>query len=166
MYINFVRRSPQWLALWLIRLYQRHLSPRKGFVCAFRVHTGRDGCSAYGLRVIARFGLRRGLALLDRRLSDCGQQHRLHAPPRAPARSALRRQAGFCDLPSCDLPSCDVPSGGGAVCRVFDPVLEALNTFFSCADVCNGCDCRRDPYRVSQSVKDKYKRNRPVPPDS
>lgn len=158
MYINFVRRSPQSIALWAIRLYQRHLSPRKGFVCAFRVHTGRDGCSAYGLRVITRYGLLRGLALLDRRLSDCGHQHRLHAPPRTAAQPALRRQAGFCDLP------CDVPAGGGAACRVIGPVLESLEAALACADVCSACDWRRDPYRVSKSVKAKYKRNRPPPP--
>lgn len=128
-------------------------------MCAFRVHTGRDGCSAYGLRAIGRYGLRRGLALLDRRLSDCAHQHRLHAPPRIARHSTLRHQAGFCDLPSCD-----VPSGGGAACRVLGPALETLEAACTCADVCSACDWRRDPYRVSKSVKDKYKRNRVVPP--
>ncbi|KQV91247.1 hypothetical protein ASD15_04180 [Massilia sp. Root351] len=142
-----------------IRAYQRYLSPRKGFVCAFRVHTGRDGCSAYGLRVIGRYGLRRGLVLLDRRLSDCGHQHRLHAPPCPARHPALQRQAGFCDLPSCD-----VPAGGGAACRVLGPALETLDAACTCADVCSACDWRRDSYRVSKSVKDKYKRNRVVPP--
>jgi putative component of membrane protein insertase Oxa1/YidC/SpoIIIJ protein YidD len=31
-----------------IRFYQRHVSPRKGYRCAYRVHTGRCGCSALG----------------------------------------------------------------------------------------------------------------------
>jgi len=39
------------LALWAIRAYQRHLSPWKGFRCAYRVLTGRDSCSAYGYKV-------------------------------------------------------------------------------------------------------------------
>jgi putative component of membrane protein insertase Oxa1/YidC/SpoIIIJ protein YidD len=164
MYINSAQRVPQRFALWAIRAYQRHVSPLKGFVCAFRVHTGRDGCSAYGMRVIGRYGLRRGLALLDRRLAACGRQHRLHAPPCPARHSALRRQAGFCDLPSCDLPSCNLPSGGGSACRVLGSVLEPLEPACTCVDVCSACDWRRDPYRVSKSVKDKYKRNRVVPP--
>lgn len=100
----------QRLALAAIHAYQRWLSPRKGFVCAFRVHTGRDSCSAYGYRVISRYGVPAGITLLRRRLADCGVQHRLHAPPPRP-QPGLRRQAGFCDAP-CDVP-CDVPCDGG-----------------------------------------------------
>lgn len=98
------------LALRAIRAYQSYLSPHKGFVCSYRVHTGRDSCSAYGHRVIGRYGLRRGLVLLLRRLGDCGEQHRLHAPQRQQARQSapagLRHQAGYCDVP-CDMP-CDL----------------------------------------------------------
>lgn len=100
----------QRVALAAIRAYQRWLSPHKGFVCAFRVHTGRDSCSAYGYRVIQRCGVPAGLALLRRRLAECGEQHRLHAPLRHQQKS-LRHQAGFCDGP-CDLP-CDGPCDGG-----------------------------------------------------
>lgn len=120
------------LALRAIRAYQRHLSPHKGFVCSYRVHTGRDSCSAYGCRVIARHGLRRGLALLARRLGECGEQHRLHAPrqPEAARRqlpAALHRQAGYCDLP-CDGP-CDLDldlgrRAGQAVDRVAGCAVE------------------------------------------
>lgn len=105
------------LALVAIRAYQRYLSPYKGFVCSYRLHTGRDSCSAYGYRVIARHGLRRGLGLLARRMGECGEQHRLHAPQRrsiahAHAQTGLRHQAGYCDLP-CDLP-CDLDDGKAA----------------------------------------------------
>lgn len=65
-------RFLQRLVLAAIRLYQRWLSPHKGFVCAYRVYTGRDSCSAYGYRVINRYGALVGLALLRRRLADCG----------------------------------------------------------------------------------------------
>lgn len=100
----------QRVALAAIRAYQRWLSPHKGFVCAYRVHTGRDSCSAYGYRVIKRFGVPAGMALLRRRLADCGAQHRLHARSRQP-QQGLRQQGGFCDVP-CDLP-CDGPCDGG-----------------------------------------------------
>ncbi|MES2257721.1 MAG: membrane protein insertion efficiency factor YidD [Pseudomonadota bacterium] len=123
------------LALWSIRLYQKHLSPHKGFVCAFRVHTGRDSCSAYGYRVIARHGLLSGLILLRRRLRRCSERHARHAPARQP--SALRRQAGFCDVP-CDIP-CDapcelpeLPCAGDAASGAADVACDVLS---SC-----GCD--------------------------
>ncbi|MBX9296140.1 membrane protein insertion efficiency factor YidD [Chromobacterium vaccinii] len=51
---------PKRLALWLIRIYQRQLSPRKGYGCAYRAATGRSGCSGLAYRAIRRHGLRRG----------------------------------------------------------------------------------------------------------
>ena len=98
----------QRLALWAIRAYQRYLSPRKGFSCAYRVLTGRDSCSGYGYRVIARHGLLPGLALLRRRLHACGAHHRAHLALHPPAmRTARHRaQAGHCDLPTPDFGDC------------------------------------------------------------
>lgn len=99
---------PGLAARWALRaigVYQRHLSPRKGFSCAHRGATGGDSCSAHGCRVIARCGLRTGLRLLQRRLDACGRQHRCGAGP-------LRYQQGSIDLgcaPSCD--ACDLASG-------------------------------------------------------
>jgi putative component of membrane protein insertase Oxa1/YidC/SpoIIIJ protein YidD len=95
-------------ALAAIHAYQRHLSPHKGFSCALRGATGGRSCSAYGYRVIARCGLRKGLRLLRRRLDACGQTHRFGGGP-------LSYQHGDCD-PGCDL-SCDV---GDVASGVFD----------------------------------------------
>jgi putative component of membrane protein insertase Oxa1/YidC/SpoIIIJ protein YidD len=105
------------LALAAIRGYQRWISPHKGFCCALRAATGGGSCSAYGYLVIERFGLRRGLGLLQRRLELCGHVHR-SARPAAPAsrpRSAVRnpwrhKEQGHCDVP-CDS-SCDTPCDG------------------------------------------------------
>ena len=109
------RQHVKQLALAAIRLYQRHLSPHKGFCCAYRVHTGHASCSSLGYRAIRRFGLWQGLAILHRRLGKCGIAHRRHS-----RRSlAPGRQAGFCDLP-CDL-SCDQPchfDAGSSACDV------------------------------------------------
>jgi putative component of membrane protein insertase Oxa1/YidC/SpoIIIJ protein YidD len=101
------------LALAAIRGYQRWISPRKGFRCALRTATGGDSCSAYGYRVIERFGLRCGIGLLQRRLALCGHVYRTAAPGRrAPAvRNPWRhKEQGHCDVP-CDS-SCDTPCDG------------------------------------------------------
>ncbi|WP_348946084.1 membrane protein insertion efficiency factor YidD [Chitinibacter sp. FCG-7] len=96
-------------ALLLIRAYQRYLSPYKGFHCAYRCHTGRASCSALGYRVIRRFGVIRGIALLRNRLKRCSDIHAVSMPPRP-----SRYQRGDCD-PGCDPDcldclSCDWPS--------------------------------------------------------
>lgn len=93
------------LALAAIRRYQRHLSPRKGYCCAYRHHTGRAGCSELGYRAIRRLGLWRGLLVLRIRLNRCGMVHRRYTRNRL----ALAGQAGFCDC-GCDLP-CDLDAG-------------------------------------------------------
>ncbi len=106
------------LALAAIRLYQRYVSPYKGFCCAYRAHNGRASCSALGARVIRRHGLLAGGVLLRRRLRRCGDLHRqFHAQAPRP----LTAQRGDCDL-SCDLPGdgcdgcdgCDWPQRRGA----------------------------------------------------
>ncbi|MBJ7308643.1 membrane protein insertion efficiency factor YidD [Rugamonas sp. CCM 8940] len=152
------------IALAAIALYRRHLSPRKGFSCAYRVHTGRDSCSAYGQRVIQRYGLRIGLALLRRRLAACGEQYWRHRPQQtsglaAPWRATPRQsqQAGFCDvpscdlpsceLPSCDLPSCDIPSCTPPHCR--SPWTELLELW-------NNCSCDWPARNRRRGKQDRY----------
>jgi putative component of membrane protein insertase Oxa1/YidC/SpoIIIJ protein YidD len=106
------------LALWAIRLYQRRLSPIKGYSCAYRVATGGRSCSAYGYRAIARHGLAAGLALLDRRLTRCGELHRARVSSSGPARNPLLHyQRGDCDCGGCDIGDlggcgCDGGCGG------------------------------------------------------
>ncbi|WP_323143028.1 membrane protein insertion efficiency factor YidD [Massilia phyllosphaerae] len=127
------------LALAAIRGYQRWLSPLKGFSCTLRVWSGAESCSAYGYRVIERFGLRCGLGLLDRRLALCGHVHRRTRAARVPLppHPLRRRQQGFCDapcdVPACDLPSCHLPSCHGS--------SAACDTAGNLLDVCScGCD--------------------------
>ncbi len=113
------------LVLKAIRFYQRVISPHKGFDCAYRVHTGRCGCSELGFRAIRRFGVVAGWGVLRQRTALCGVAHRRHsvARPRPPA-----RERGDC---ACDLP-CDfdlMPTRGKLdVCHVL-----------SCCDV-GSCD--------------------------
>jgi len=129
------------LALAAIRCYQRFISPYKGFSCALHVATGGASCSAYGHAVIARFGLRRGLGLLDRRLALCGHVHRHMPRPPAPVRHPrARRQQGFCDMP-CDVHGCHFPCDGHHHCggMVRHLPCDAVDAVDVC-DVCDGCD--------------------------
>lgn len=127
------------VALGAIRLYQRFVSPHKGFACAYRAHTGRCGCSQLGYRAIRRYGLGKGWLVLRQRTWLCGVAHRRHAP--APSRP-LARERGDCD---CGLP-CDLDlfpsSGKWNVCDGF-----------SCCDVA-GCDwpSRNDRQRDARNV--------------
>lgn len=117
----------RFLVLSAIRLYQRHISPYKGFCCAYGLHTGRGSCSALGFRAVRRFGAINGLKVLRNRLLLCGVAHRRYGPSRA---RPHRSQRGDCDL-SCDLPvdgGCDMPDLKS--CRVSDVL--------GCAD---GCSC-------------------------
>lgn len=100
------------LALRAIRLYQRHLSPRKGFACAYRACTGGASCSDLGYRAIRRFGLRGGLRVLDARLERC----RLAASLQRRRTGWPRAQAGDCDLPCSPFDACDFASCGDASC--------------------------------------------------
>ena len=65
------------LACRAIDVYQRHVSPHKGFRCAFRVLHGGDSCSSFGKRAIARVGLRQGFRLTWRRLQRCRLAYRV-----------------------------------------------------------------------------------------
>jgi putative component of membrane protein insertase Oxa1/YidC/SpoIIIJ protein YidD len=85
------------IALVLIRLYQRFISPYKGFACAYRVHTGCASCSALGYRAIRRFGLVQGIAVLRMRFHRCGVAYRRFAAIAMPR----SKQAGFCEILEC-----------------------------------------------------------------
>jgi putative component of membrane protein insertase Oxa1/YidC/SpoIIIJ protein YidD len=112
------------LALLAIRLYQRHLSPRKGYGCAYRVHTGAASCSVLGYRAIRRHGAWRGYVLLRRRLEKCGVAHRRHGAHAVHPKA----QGGFCDMP-CDMP-CNGSGAGGMGCDV----LSATDSLGECGD--------------------------------
>jgi putative component of membrane protein insertase Oxa1/YidC/SpoIIIJ protein YidD len=107
------------LLLAAIRGYKRHVSPRKGFSCAHRVHLGGCSCSTLGLRAVSRYGAWRGLGVLRLRLQEC---HRVALALRPRPGTVRPAQAGFID--------CDVPCDGSCV--------DAS----SCApgDACDACD--------------------------
>jgi putative component of membrane protein insertase Oxa1/YidC/SpoIIIJ protein YidD len=133
------------VALAAIRGYQRWISPHKGFCCALRAHTGADSCSAYGYLVIERFGLRRGLGLLDRRLELCGHVHRSHAAAAHPAPAprpgpAVRnpwrhKEQGVCDVPCCSLGG-DLLDLASCGCDIWDCGHSNRHRSERCRDRC------------------------------
>jgi len=119
------------IALAAISAYQAHLSPLKGFGCAYRVHTGACSCSALGHRAIRMHGVLGGLVVLRKRMHRCGVAHRRFGPQQ-PAKLIGARQRGVYDL-SCDLPldgHCEIPK---------TPWLSDLCDGASCCDV-SSCD--------------------------
>ena len=113
----------KFIALYAIRFYQRAISPYKGYCCAYAAASGRASCSGLGYRAIRRYGVWRGLAVLNGRLEKCGIAYRRHMP------SQLNRQAGFldcaCDAGACDVGACDLISGA-------DVCLSACNVPGDC----------------------------------
>jgi uncharacterized protein len=114
-----------------IRVYQRYVSPYKGFCCAYRQHTGGTSCSTLGYRAVRRHGVFTGLGILRKRTHLCGVANRRHAHVRARPPAAQR---GDCD-PGCDSPcDCDLSNW-----RSFGRVCDVL----SCCDCCDWPDRKR-----------------------
>jgi uncharacterized protein len=129
------------LALKAIRLYQRFLSPYKGFSCAYRNHTGRRSCSALGYRTISRYGFVGGLSILRGRLYLCGVAHRRFSaqPPRF---RGLQRGSMDC--------GCDLPCDGNC-----SPDLNCGDKGRGLSWCCDGCSCD-GPDRKKKTPEDKY----------
>lgn len=106
----------KFIALYAIRLYQRFISPRKGFCCAYASVTGHASCSVLGYRAIRRFGVYGGIKLLDNRLHKCtvaaGRR------PRIARSGPLSHQAGSV--------SCDLPCDASDACDALDCASDCL----------------------------------------
>jgi len=137
------------LALAAIRGYQRYLSPHKGFSCAYRCATGRDSCSRHGYRVIERFGLWDGLALLRRRLRRCGDVYRSRRV--VVPNPVLHHQRGDC-VP-CD---CDASCLPDLHCGLPDVSWRDADCL---CDVCQCADCS-DPKQAWRDWKERRRQRR------
>lgn len=58
-------------SIFLIEYYQKNLSAKKGYKCAYGVTHNTTTCSAYGKKVIKRFGYHTGMKLLFRQFERC-----------------------------------------------------------------------------------------------
>ena len=102
--------------------YQRHISPHKGFCCAYRAHTGRVSCSEFGRRVILKLGLVAFVRLMPRQFARCraafaairlDPKHGAARPGKRHGRRSVldRCDCGFssCDVGDCSPDGCDEP---------------------------------------------------------
>jgi putative component of membrane protein insertase Oxa1/YidC/SpoIIIJ protein YidD len=139
----------------LIRFYQRHLSPRKGFSCAHLKLHGSTSCSGHFRQLLGEQGLSQALRLFPERLSDCRQAYLLlrmqsgmpeesdendnksESPRRSRSRPTSFNSCGDgCSIGDCgyNFPdsSCDTNHNGA--CDVGDlGGCDGLD--------CGGCDC-------------------------
>jgi uncharacterized protein len=106
------------VGLLAIKAYQRFLSPYKGFSCAYRAQTGGQSCSALGYRAVRRYGLLRGMIVLDKRFARCAAANERRRADRRVFHSQ-RGDCVPCDVP-CDLPACDLPLPGPRAADIFN----------------------------------------------
>lgn len=91
---------PDRLAIAAIVVYQRYLSPYKGFCCAHRVRHGGPSCSEYARQIILSAGWRRSLAAFRARLRACrAAAIQLAADQDEQQRKKRRRDAALDCLP-------------------------------------------------------------------
>ncbi|RYG70690.1 membrane protein insertion efficiency factor YidD [bacterium] len=131
------------LILGSIGIYQRYISPRKGWRCAYSVLHGGTGCSGYVKTEIREHGWRAARRAARKRFHECklaGQALRAQATPGAvymsAAASRRRRKdksaaGGWCDPECCD------PSG----CKLLDALFDCGPGDSGCIDCSHPCDC-------------------------
>ncbi len=138
----------------LITIYQRYISPYKGFRCAHRVHHGGRSCSAYAKGMVHSHGLGAAIPLIRQRFADCGQVARMM---RSQVVSSARmssfdnsneqrreRNANCWADSSCDCVSYCLPDLAGDNCALFDGCDIGADGCDGCGDMdlsgCDGCD--------------------------
>lgn len=115
------------LSLLAIRGYQRHLSPRKGYSCAYRLAHGGTGCSGFAKQAISDHGLIPAMPLIRKRFRSC----RLASlSMSADGDKPRRRKRDICDPMGCDC--------SGFMNTNFCRGPRGTNT------TPNGCDCTPD----------------------
>ena len=131
------------LLIYFIQCYQRHISPHKGFSCAYRLAYGGSGCSGVGLRLIRRYGVVSGYFLLRKRLARCrfAAQELRTIPPRR--NGFATKQRGDCvpDCGGCDVLSCDTDMGLGDCTQWFSDFEMWQQTETVCDMAQCSCDC-------------------------
>ena len=68
---RFLEKNIRQTGIFLIRCYQKYLSPHKGFSCAHRVLYQEESCSQYVKRMLSEQDLRVAIALSRQRFMDC-----------------------------------------------------------------------------------------------
>ena len=104
------------LSIGLITLYQRHISPHKGFRCAHAALHGEQGCSQAVKGIIAEQGLFGGWSDIRQRFRHCSEAYETLEKHR----ERRKKKSDSCDIDPCTVVDC-IPwsrfrggSGGGA----------------------------------------------------
>jgi putative component of membrane protein insertase Oxa1/YidC/SpoIIIJ protein YidD len=115
--------SARGAAITCITAYQNHLSPYKGFSCAYRVAYGGESCSAYVKRTVAEQGVGAAMGLAQQRFALC----RLAAQELRASCSGNKRESSRTADSQRNRRSC----GRSNSCNPVDVIDSA----------CNGVDC-------------------------
>jgi len=100
----------------MIGLYQKYLSPRKGYRCAYSLEHGGSGCSGAVLNILETHGLFRGWSLIKHRFHECSE---------AAEKRKKRKKEG---------------SGSCPDCSTVDNACEGANCGLGCANGAKKCD--------------------------
>ena len=107
-----------------IGVYQRYISPYKGFRCAHHAHTGQRSCSAYARGVVKRLGAFALIEAMPRQFDRCKAAYAAILEARANTNSEddkkNNRWYDSCDCGASDIPfnifgkgnHCDLPCDG------------------------------------------------------
>lgn len=100
----------KWIVNGVISFYQAHISPRKGFTCAFRMLHGGDSCSQAVKKIVSGKGPVTGLGDIRARFSACRRAHKTleHCPGTVPEKAFECP----CDVPGVD--GCGDPGNAGS----------------------------------------------------
>jgi len=134
---QFLRQTSRQVAVESIALYQRYVSPHKGYHCAHRRFHGGLSCSEYVKQTIATVGLRRSLPLARQRFQACRMAHETIALSRyfagGSALQALENQEED------DRPAEQVTTGEYYAAPEPDPLPPTDNRWSSCC-VCGAAN--------------------------
>lgn len=132
-----------------VRQYQKHLSPRKGFCCAYAKLHGELSCSAYFHELLTTQGFTQAIQPFQQRLQACQQANLAIRASRIQTEDEgenpqRRRQkpshSGWCDA------GADMGNAGNCACEALDftdlGACEAPDCNFGDCDIsgCDGCD--------------------------
>ncbi|WP_442927663.1 membrane protein insertion efficiency factor YidD [Microcoleus sp. A003_D6] len=63
------------IVVFFVRIYQKYLSPRKGFSCAYSRLYGDESCSEYFRQIVKSQGINKAIPLFQERLRKCQMAH-------------------------------------------------------------------------------------------
>lgn len=123
---GFLERNIKQTGIFLIRCYQKYLSPHKGFSCAHRVLHDDESCSQYVKRMLTEQDLQVAISLSRQRFMDCKTAKIIL---RSETTDQKRRNGWNCGCSpkiSCSPESC---------------LNDCTPDCGDCSPDCGGCDC-------------------------